>query len=372
MGGLVSLLATPGSDDDWGEVVDLYKPTLRRVIVRRTADRNLVEDVLQETYARAWRARLSGAQQGMPDARWMTLLATRASIDLFRRQPPVESVERTDPAALVGEWLTADRAAPPGSDEHVDALVSRQALRWAFRRLTLRQRRLLVLRGVRNLSYRQIAEREGISESAVASALSRARERLRANLAAYAEGRTGNPVAAVLGLGVLQRVRTRLARVQSTVGAHAVELAWTTAALGVAVAVASPPPVSTELRSTTAPPIGEGDVTTPGGPFGSPDTTADRSTPRATALSPVDGRLPGHATATPSTQGPLRTATNLDVGAEEMTFRLDMAIDIPGVDDRGSLVVEVYCTRNALVSPACPALDALEPGDEAITPTHPR
>lgn len=369
MGGLiVSLLAGPGSDDDWGEVVDLYEPTLRRVIVRRTADRNLVDDVLQETYARAWRARLSGAQRGIPDARWMSLLATRVSVDVFRRQPPPDNV---DPAALVGEWLTADRAVLPGSDEHVDALVSRQALRWAFRRLTVRQRRLLVLRGVRNLSYREIAEREGISESAVASALNRARERLRANLADYAEGRTGKLAPAVLALGFVERVRTRLSRVQSTVGAHAFELAWTTAALGVAMVVASPPPsVSTDLRSAAAEQFGEGDVMAIGRLSVSPDTRAEGMASPTTALSPVDGRRPGEAPANPSAPGPLRTATNLDVGAEEMTFRLDVAIDIPGIDDRGSLVVEVYCTRNALVSPGCPILDAHEPGDEAITSTR--
>lgn len=354
----MSLLAGSGSDDDWGAVVDLYEPTLRRVIMRRTADRNLVDDVLQETYARAWRARLSGAQQGMPDARWMSLLATRASVDVYRRQPPGEKV---DPATLVGEWLTADRAAPPGSDEHVDALVSRHALRWAFHRLTPRQRRLLVLRGVRSLSYREIAEREGISENAVASALNRARERLRANLADYAEGRTGKPAVVVLGLALVDRVRTRLARLQATVGAHAVELAWTTAALGVAVVVASPPPVSTELRSAPAERLGEGDIMTPGAASVSPDTTTDGVTSPTTGLSPVHGRRPGQATATPSTEGPVRTATNVEVGAQETTFRLDLAVDVPGIEDRSWVAVELYCTRSALLRPACPTLDSLEP-----------
>lgn len=371
MGGLVSLLAGPGSDDDWGDVVDRYEPTLRRVIMRRTADRSLVEDVLQETYVRAWRARLSGAQRGMPDARWMRLLATRASIDVYRREPPPH--EKVDPAALVGAWLTADRAVPPGSDEHVDALVSRQALRWAFRRLTPRQRRLLVSRGVRNLTYREIAEREGISENAVASALNRARERLRANLADYTDGRAGTGALAV-GIGVVERLRTRLARVQATIGAHALELAWTTAVLGVAVAVTSPslsPSSSVEVRAAAAWRIGDSapmvHVVSPA----ADDASSDRVTWQATPLSPGghgDAGTGGERAA----DAPLHTATTLDVGAQEMTFRVDVVVDLPGIDDRSSLVVQVYCTRNALVSPACPVLDAHEPRNEAITPTRPR
>lgn len=359
MGGLVSLLATPGRDDDWRDVVDLYEPTLRRVIIRRTADRNLVDDVLQETYARAWRARVSGRHEGMPDARWMSLLATRASIDLYRRQP---QGEKLDPAALVGEWLTADRATAPGSDEHLDALVSRQALRWAFRRLTPRQRRLLVLRGVRNLTYREIAEREGISENAVASALNRARERLRVKLLDFAEGRTGARAGLLVAGGLVQRVRVRMARLQSTSGARVGELVGTTAALGIAVAMTAVSPVPDDgATSSVRVTNGVVDVIALVATTAEPAEIVDGrdgTRPRPTPGLPSRAASTGAAASTP---GPLRTATTLDVGAEEMTFRLDVAVDLPGIDDRSSVWVEVYCTRSALLRPACPTLDSLEP-----------
>lgn len=330
--------------------------------MRRTADRSLVEDALQETYARAWRARISGLQCGMPDVRWMRMLATRASIDLYRRQPRTDEL---DPAALVGEWLTADRVAPPGSDEHIEALVSRQAVRWAFRRLTGRQRRLLVLRGVRNLSYREIAEREGISEGAVASALNRARERLRVHLAEHNEGHTGTPALGALAYAGLARARARVARVQSVLGAHVGELVGTTAALGIAVVITAPVPVpSTELAASSAAWAGAGvGATVPSDLAMADDSTDDT------------GRV---AAAPPSSTATAREAASPDVPAVALAdvdrqvaitpeeaavrYRIDLAPYTPGAQ-RNEATVTVYCMRSVALRPACPTMTDL-PGNQ--------
>ncbi|MBW3668999.1 MAG: sigma-70 family RNA polymerase sigma factor [Actinobacteria bacterium] len=360
----MSLLARPGSDDDWGEVVDLHEPTLRRVIMRRTADRTLVEDALQETYVRAWRARVSGSQRGLPDARWMRTLASRASIDVFRRQPRMDHL---DPAALVGEWLTADRAAPPGSDEHVDALVSRQAVRWAFRRLTPRQRRLLVLRGVRNLTYREIAEREGIGEGAVASALNRARERLRIHLAEYAEGARSKPALVALAYEAFVRARARMARVQSVLGAHVGEVVGTTAALGLAVAMtAAVPEAPIELSAASSlSDSGAGvavnilrDVAVAedgAGDTGRGTAAPPRPTATASEAAPPDV----------SSRAPLADVDRqVAVTPEEVVvrYRIDLAPYTPGAQ-RNEATVTVYCMRSKVLRPACPTMTAL-PGNQ--------
>lgn len=332
--------------------------------MRRTADRSLVEDALQETYARAWRARISGSQRGMPDARWMRMLATRASIDVYRRQPRMDEL---DPAALVGEWLTADRTAPPGSDEHIEALVSRQAVRWAFRRLTGRQRRLLVLRGVRNLSYREIAEREGISESAVASALNRARERLRVHLAEHNEGRTSKRALGALAYASLARARARVARVQSVLGAHVGELVGTTAALGIAVAITAPVPMSsTELAASSSAAWAGAGV---GAAVRSDIAMADDSTDDSGRVTAAPPSSPARATEPaspdlPATAPLAHVDRQVAITPQEVAvrYRIDLAPYTPGAQ-RNEATVTVYCMRSMVLRPACPAMTEL-PGNQ--------
>jgi RNA polymerase sigma-70 factor (ECF subfamily) len=247
-GNNMSIPVAEDAGDDWAGVVELHDATLRRFIGRQTPDRAMVEDILQDTYLRAVRTGRHPRRTELTDEGWLRMLARRASVDAYRgakrRATPVDYL------AMVGEPLTADGTVTPGSDEHLDAMVSREAVRWAFQRLTPRQQRLLVLRGVDGLTYQEMAAAERTTVEAMASALNRARERLRAGIERYDNrGVRRLPAVALFAHDVLRRMRERFTRVQALFSPHLIELAGATMALGVAgvlTGVGSTPPVVAE------------------------------------------------------------------------------------------------------------------------------
>jgi RNA polymerase sigma-70 factor (ECF subfamily) len=133
-----------------------------------------VEDVVQESYLRIWKARAE-----VPIRSVQALLfrvARHIAIDLVRRQrrSPIDVVE--DLAAL---------EAPATAPTSIDALVREEKIRLlseAIDALPDRCREVVILRKLRLLPQREVAARLGISESGVEIQLARGLERCRAFL----------------------------------------------------------------------------------------------------------------------------------------------------------------------------------------------
>jgi RNA polymerase sigma-70 factor (ECF subfamily) len=142
----------------------------------RTGEPQAVEDVLQEVAVAALRqppGKLREVQAGP----WLYRLAVTHSLlhrrRLGRRRRLMNRVfqeRRSQSAETVepGEWLLAAER--------------RKSVRAAMDVLTPKDREILMLKYTQDWSYRQLAERIGISESAVEARLHRARQRLRAKL----------------------------------------------------------------------------------------------------------------------------------------------------------------------------------------------
>jgi RNA polymerase sigma-70 factor, ECF subfamily len=152
------------------------------------------EDLTQETFARAWRARKGFGREGRWSFRaWLYRIATNACLDhLARHSPrllPVDVASAADPeaepppAASDVAWL--DPYPHRLVDPH-EAAVARETLEIAFvaaiQHLPARQRAALILRDAAGFSARETAKLLGTSVPAVNSALQRARKRLRERL----------------------------------------------------------------------------------------------------------------------------------------------------------------------------------------------
>ena len=156
---------------------------LRTVVLARVGERAAVDEVMQEVALAALRqqAPLVDAGKWAP---WLYRVALTQSL-LYRRKqgrhrklvtryaervrPMPHDARTCDPL----EWLLADE---------------RQSLvRQAIGRLPRREVEILLLKYTENWSYEQLAQRLGVSESAVESRLHRARARLRHELAALEE-----------------------------------------------------------------------------------------------------------------------------------------------------------------------------------------
>lgn len=148
-------------------------PSLRRYARGLISQRERADDLVQDTLERAWRNVSMWRQRGEMRA-WMFGIMHNLFIDLVRSQ-------RRTPEGSAGDDVPELPARATQSD-HLEV----RDLDRALQRLPIAQREVLLLVGVEELSYQNAARVLGVPIGTVMSRLSRARERLRAEL----EGRT--------------------------------------------------------------------------------------------------------------------------------------------------------------------------------------
>ncbi|WP_201930883.1 RNA polymerase sigma factor [Nocardioides donggukensis] len=169
--------ASTGRAELFGTYVEPEIEAMLRVAHRLTGSWNDAEDVVQDSLVRAYRAidRFDGRH---PRA-WLFTIVRNTHLNSLRRTRPVpaedEWLERRTPA------FGADRAPSAEevyADRHFDADVEA-----ALAALDPRFRRVVLLVDLDHLTYAEAAEVLGVPVGTVMSRLSRARSRLREQLA---------------------------------------------------------------------------------------------------------------------------------------------------------------------------------------------
>jgi RNA polymerase sigma-70 factor (ECF subfamily) len=146
-----------------------------RFVERIVGEAGVAEDLVQETFARVWRAR----SRYQPDARfstWLFTIAGNAARNELRR-PFRRAPHRSVDAEGAEEALALSDGAAP-ADVQVDARRTGRGLEAAFAALPERQREALWLRAVEGLSYAEVAAALGRSEPSVKALIHRARAAL--------------------------------------------------------------------------------------------------------------------------------------------------------------------------------------------------
>ncbi len=143
-------------------------PRLRRYARALVGDRAGADDLVQDTMERGW-ARLASWQGGSDMRAWLFSIMHNVRIDQVRRPPiPTESLneETSMPSA-------------PGSPS---SGLELRDMETALRQLPDEQREILLLVALEEMSYGDVAHALQIPLGTVMSRLSRAREKLRANM----------------------------------------------------------------------------------------------------------------------------------------------------------------------------------------------
>ncbi|MEW4566698.1 sigma-70 family RNA polymerase sigma factor [Tautonia sp. JC769] len=170
--------SAPGPEAlDWSAVLAEHGRWLRTVIRARLGEPQGVEEVLQEVSLAAVAQRSPVSDPARIGA-WLYGLAVRQAL-LYRR---AQGRRRR----LNARYAEARRARPDdGPPDPLDWLLASERdglIRRAVDDLSPRDRELLLLKYTEDWSCRQLADRLGLSESAVEARLHRARARLRAKL----------------------------------------------------------------------------------------------------------------------------------------------------------------------------------------------
>jgi len=194
-------MTDPREESAFAALFDHHRGELRVHSYRMLGSFEDSEDLVQETFLRAWRARESFGSDGRYEFRaWLYRIATNACLDVLRRRPPrvlpPQVAPAADPAAPISPpadlpWLQPypDRLLEPVSraeDEPDAVVVARETIELAFiaaiQHLPPRQRAVSILRDVLGWSANDTAALLKVSVAAVNSALQRARATLRDRL----------------------------------------------------------------------------------------------------------------------------------------------------------------------------------------------
>ena len=195
--------ARAGDEAAFGELTGRYRGELEVHCYRMLGSVHDAQDLVQETFLRAWRRRETYRGEATFRA-WLYKIATNACLDQLDRRAPVPAspaaAAPADPTAaplpaVAAPWL---RPCPDRLlDEHV---VARETVELAFlaavQYLPARQRAVLVLRDAAGWPAREVAAVVGSSVASVNSALQRARATLRSRLPARRVDWSAHPTAA--------------------------------------------------------------------------------------------------------------------------------------------------------------------------------
>lgn len=158
-----------------------YRDVFRHVILA-TRGRDDVEEIVAETFARAfaaWRAGQGPAGRPLP---WLLVIARRIATDRWRRRRVIDWLPLPDSLKANDEsWegRRATEAEPGGPDQAAGVAEFWLWLDALSRALPVRQRDVLFLRYQRDLSDEDIGEVLGLSASGVRTLASRALSGLR-------------------------------------------------------------------------------------------------------------------------------------------------------------------------------------------------
>jgi RNA polymerase sigma-70 factor (ECF subfamily) len=173
-----------------------FMPSLYTAALRMTRNRADAEDLVQETYLKAYRA-FDSFQQGTNLKAWLYRILTNTYINTYRakkRRPEQSEIEEVEDLYLYRRLggLEAARTGRSAEDEVLDTLTEGE-IKDAIEALPEQFRMAVLLADVEGFSYKEIAEILDIPIGTVMSRLHRGRRALQKRL--YEFGRSRGLVA---------------------------------------------------------------------------------------------------------------------------------------------------------------------------------
>ena len=185
-----------GTDAALAELYDRHGDAVFRIAFRRSGDRHLAEEVMQETFLALWnRAELFDPNVGSLPA-WLGTIARNRTVDRLRalgRRPPaiaLSSIVRADgdedraiERTLQAATNVGGGQAPPEPEAHAEAGWLRDEVRQALDGMPSAERRVIEMAYYEELSQSEIAAQLGWPLGTVKTRTRRALARLREGLA---------------------------------------------------------------------------------------------------------------------------------------------------------------------------------------------
>jgi RNA polymerase sigma-70 factor (ECF subfamily) len=179
-------------EEGFDRLVEPFRTELLAYCYRMLGSAHDAEDLVQDTYLRAWRAREQYDETRSSLRTWLYRIATNVCLTALeargRRPLPAGTVAAADPLGPLvrGEhaaWLQPFPDSALAAGDPAGTVINRSSLRLAFaaalQHLSARQRGALILREVLGFSGAETAQVLGTTVVSVNSSLQRARSRMK-------------------------------------------------------------------------------------------------------------------------------------------------------------------------------------------------
>ncbi|MFZ2096271.1 MAG: sigma-70 family RNA polymerase sigma factor [Anaerolineales bacterium] len=179
-----------GDPEEFSHLVDAYSNNIYRLAIKMLNQQQDAEDVLQETFIKAYRG-LKSFDGRSKLSTWLFRIATNEALMVIRRKhpeivsidEPIETEEGEQEPAQIIDWCCLP-------ESELLSEETRERLDDAVQELPEKLKVVFLLRDINDLSTHETAEVLCLSETAVKTRLSRARLRLREELSSYFAERT--------------------------------------------------------------------------------------------------------------------------------------------------------------------------------------
>jgi len=174
-----------GNPEEFSRLVNMYSSKIYRLAIKMLNQQQDAEDVLQETFLKAYRG-LKSFDGRSKLSTWLFRIATNEALMILRRKHPdflsidesMETEEGEQEPVQIVDWCCLP-------ENEFLSEETRILLDAAVQTLPESLRVVFLLRDINDLSTHETAEVLGLSDTAVKTRLSRARLRLREELSAH-------------------------------------------------------------------------------------------------------------------------------------------------------------------------------------------
>lgn len=165
----------PSGEFDVAAAYDRHAAVLLRFAASSVSDTATAEDVVQETFLRAWRARDRYSADRGAERAWLFAIARNVVIDTYR-----SGARR--PVPVGDETLDAATRTQPAPPSEMEAVEHRIVLLSALAQLSSEHRQVIAAVQVRGLTYQELSDSTGVPVRTLRTRMFYALRALRATL----------------------------------------------------------------------------------------------------------------------------------------------------------------------------------------------
>ena len=165
------------------ELYDLTSSKLYGVALRVVTNRDWAEDVLQDAYLNIWRIAADYRAALSPPMAWMGVIVRSRALDFLRRRASQRADAALELDEAIAETVAGDSPNPIDTSQASEQAL---ALHECLRKLEARQREVVSLAYLRDLSHSELADQLKLPLGTVKTWIRRGLEQLRGCMGRFA------------------------------------------------------------------------------------------------------------------------------------------------------------------------------------------